>query len=118
MSFSGRASCAPIRSDRIALNIAAFQTDIEGAQQYEFVPTVGLQTTVSIDKVEVKGFDADFQAFLPGEFTLFGGYGFTDAEVADFVNAGLATGIVAQDIPETPPAPEPARGLFGIKRSR
>ena len=42
----------------------------------------------------------------------------SDAEVADFVNAGLATGIVAQDIPETPPAPEPARGLFGIKRSR
>ena len=42
----------------------------------------------------------------------------SDAEVADFVNAGLATGIVAQDIPEAPPAPEPARGLFGIKRNR
>lgn len=42
----------------------------------------------------------------------------SDAEVADFVNAGLVTGIVAQDIPEPPPATEPARGLFGIKRSR
>ena len=42
----------------------------------------------------------------------------TSAEVADFINAGLATGIVKQDIPEPPPAVEPSRGLFGIKRSR
>ena len=42
----------------------------------------------------------------------------TDAEVADFVNAGLVTGIVQQDIPEPPATQEPSRGLFGIKRSR
>lgn len=42
----------------------------------------------------------------------------SDAEVADFVNAGLVTGIVEQDIPEPPAAAEPSRGLFGIKRSR
>ena len=42
----------------------------------------------------------------------------SDAEVADFVNAGLVTGIVQQDIPETPASAEPARGLFGIKRGR
>lgn len=40
------------------------------------------------------------------------------AEVADFVNAGLATGIVQPVLPEPPAAPEPARGLFGIKRAR
>lgn len=38
-------------------------------------------------------------------------------EVADFINAGLATGIVQQDTPE-PPASEPSRGIFGIKRNR
>lgn len=70
--------------DRLSLNIAAYQTDIEGAQQYEFVPTVGLQTTVSINKVDVRGFDVDFEALLPGDFDVFGGYGYTDGEVEDF----------------------------------
>lgn len=41
----------------------------------------------------------------------------SEAEVADFVNAGLVTGIVQPDIP-APPAAEPARGLFGMKRGR
>lgn len=42
----------------------------------------------------------------------------TREEVADFVNAGLITGIVQQDIPEPPPSAEPSRGLFGMKRGR
>lgn len=42
----------------------------------------------------------------------------SDAEVADFVNAGLVTGIVQQDIPAPAPAAETSRGLFGMKRGR
>lgn len=43
----------------------------------------------------------------------------SDGEVADFVNAGLATAIVEQVLPEPPPSTEPARGgLFGLKRGR
>lgn len=43
----------------------------------------------------------------------------SDAEVADFVNAGLATGMVQQVLPEPPPSAEPARGgLFGRKTGR
>lgn len=41
----------------------------------------------------------------------------SDGEVADFVNAGLASGIVEQVLPEPAPVAEPPRGgLFGLKR--
>ena len=39
------------------------------------------------------------------------------AEVADFINAGLASGLTEQVLPEPPPVAEPPRsGLFGLKR--
>ncbi|MDO8862280.1 TonB-dependent receptor [Haliea sp. E1-2-M8] len=81
--------------NRLSINFAAFQTDIEGAQQYEFVPTVGLQTTVSIDEVEVRGFDLDFKAALPGQITVFGGYGYTDGEIKNFAANPIFNGNVA-----------------------
>jgi iron complex outermembrane receptor protein len=80
---------------RLTLNAAVFQTDIEGAQQFEFYPTVGLQTTISVDKVELKGFDFDFNALLPGEVRLFGGYGYIDGEVKRFAGNPAFNGNVA-----------------------
>jgi iron complex outermembrane receptor protein len=68
----------------LALNAAIFKTKISGAQQFEFYPTVGLQTTISIDRVELKGVDADFDASLPMGVRLFGGYGYTDGKVEAF----------------------------------
>lgn len=69
---------------RLALNLAAFTTDISGAQQFAFFPTVGLQTTVSIDKVRARGFDADFDYTFPFRLRVFGGYGYTDSIVKAF----------------------------------
>src|SRR3546814_706669 len=43
----------------LSINAAVFRTDIKGAQPFEFYPSVGLQTTFSIDKVELKGFDVE-----------------------------------------------------------
>src|SRR3546814_15545567 len=56
---------------RLAINGALFKTDIKGAQQFEFFPSVGLQTTVGIDKVKIQGFDLDFDAQLPFGLRLF-----------------------------------------------
>lgn len=70
--------------NRLSINAAVFHTEIEGAQQFEFYPTVGLQTVVSVDEVKLKGFDLDFDALLPGEIRLFGGYGYTDGEISRF----------------------------------
>lgn len=70
--------------DRLSINASIFYTEVEGAQQFEFFPTAGLQTVTSIDKVELKGFDIDFRALLPANIDLFGGYGVTDGEVKSF----------------------------------
>tara|TARA_R100001509_G_C4884367_1_gene221460 strand:+ start:4989 stop:7214 length:2226 start_codon:yes stop_codon:yes gene_type:complete len=86
---------ARLFDNRVALNIAVFQTEIEGAQQFEFYPTVGLQTTVSIDEVEIYGFDVDFDAALPTGTRLYGGYGYVDAEVSKFSGNPAFEGNVA-----------------------
>ncbi|MGE6694765.1 TonB-dependent receptor [Sphingobium limneticum] len=80
---------------RLSINAAVFKTDISGAQQFQFQPSAGLQTTISIDKVKLKGFDVDFDAMLPMGLHLFGGYGYTHGRVAQFAGNPLANGNVA-----------------------
>ncbi|MFA5493715.1 MAG: TonB-dependent receptor [Porticoccaceae bacterium] len=86
---------ARLFDNRLAINAAFFRTDIEGAQQFEFYPTVGLQTTVSIDEVELQGFDIDFDAQLPMGTRLYGGYGYVDGEVTKFAGNPVFSGNVA-----------------------
>jgi iron complex outermembrane receptor protein len=86
---------ARLFDNRLAINAAFFRTDIEGAQQFEFYPTVGLQTTVSIDEVELQGFDIDFDAQLPMGTRLYGGYGYVDGEVTKFAGNPGFSGNVA-----------------------
>lgn len=80
---------------RLALNLAAFQTDISGAQQFEFYPTVGLQTTISIDKVRVRGVDFDFNLNLDSGTHLYGGAGYIDGEIKQFDGNPAFVGNVA-----------------------
>lgn len=80
---------------RLAINAAVFKTDISGAQQFEFYPTVGLQTTIGIDKVKLKGFDIDFDLQLPTGTRLFGGYGYTHGRVSNFAGNPAFNGNVA-----------------------
>lgn len=69
----------------LGLNLAAFSTDVSGAQQFEFFPSAGLQTTTSIDKVRLRGFEMDFNWRVPGGPQIFGAYGLTDGKVKRFV---------------------------------
>lgn len=80
---------------RLSINAAVFKTDISGAQQFQFQPAAGLQTTISIDKVKLKGFDLDFDAQLPMGLRLFGGYGYTHGRVAAFAGNPASVGNVA-----------------------
>ena len=70
---------------KLAINAAAFTTDISGAEQFQFFPSAGLQTTISIDKVRSRGFEVDADWSLPFGLRIFGGYGYTDAKVKKFV---------------------------------
>jgi iron complex outermembrane receptor protein len=69
---------------RLAINAAAFSTDITGAAQFQFFPSVGLQTTISIDKVRSRGFEVDMDWTFPNGLRVFGGYGYVDAKVINF----------------------------------
>lgn len=69
---------------KLAINAAIFTTDISGAQQFQFFPSAGLQTTISIDKVRSRGFEFDADYTLPFGLRVFGGYGYTDATVKKF----------------------------------
>lgn len=80
---------------RLAINAAVFQTDIDGAQQFEFYPSVGLQTTISIDKVRLRGFDVDFDWQSPIGLRVFGGYGYTNGKVKNFAGNPAFNGNVA-----------------------
>lgn len=80
---------------RLSLNIAAFQTDITGAQQFEFYPTVGLQTTISIDKVRLRGIDADFNLNLPSGTNVYGGFGYVHGRIRQFAGNPGFVGNVA-----------------------
>src|SRR3546814_564867 len=93
----------------LAINGALFKTDIKGAQQFEFFPSVGLQTTVGIDKVKIQGFDLDFDAQLPFGLRLFGGYGYTDGEVSQFNGNPSFDGNVAPGSFKTTLRPEEQR---------
>lgn len=68
----------------LSLNLAAFSTKVSGAQQFEFFPSAGLQTTTSIDRVRLRGFEVDFNWRIPGGPQLFGAYGYTDGKVTAF----------------------------------
>lgn len=68
----------------LSLNLAAFTTNVSGAQQFEFFPSAGLQTTTSIDKVRLRGFEVDFNWRIPGGPQIFGAYGYTDGKVRAF----------------------------------
>jgi iron complex outermembrane receptor protein len=79
----------------LSFDIAGFKTDVSGAEQFAFFPSAGLQTVVSIDKVELKGVDLDFDALLPGDIRLYGGYGYTDGTVKKFAGNPAYDGNVA-----------------------
>ncbi|MCW1383774.1 TonB-dependent receptor [Novosphingobium sp. KCTC 2891] len=69
----------------LSFNAAVFTTDVKNAQQFEFFPSAGLQTTTGIDKVKLRGFEFDFTLQIPnGGPKLFGGYGYTDGKVKAF----------------------------------
>jgi iron complex outermembrane receptor protein len=70
---------------QLSLNAAVFTTSISNAPQFQFFPSVGLQTTISIDKVRARGFEFDGNWRFSNGLNIFAGYGYTDAKVTQFL---------------------------------
>jgi len=80
-----------------ALNFsgAAFQTKVDGAQQFTYFPATALQTVISIDKVKLKGFDLSAEYTSPIKTNLSVSFGYVDGKVEAFAGNPATVGNVA-----------------------
>ena len=87
--------------DRLRLNAAVFQNDIDDNQFFEFFagPFGLMRVVTTIDKAEVSGFEADFTWQATDMLRLFGGIGLLDSEIKENVNRPLSVG---NDLPQAP----------------
>jgi iron complex outermembrane receptor protein len=79
----------------LVLSGALWKTDVTGAQQFQFFPSTGLQTTISIDKVKLKGFDGGIDWTSPIKTLVSVGLGYVDGKVAAFAGNPADVGNVA-----------------------
>ncbi|MBI1251000.1 MAG: TonB-dependent receptor plug domain-containing protein [Alphaproteobacteria bacterium] len=88
-----------ILDGRLAVNAAAFSTQVENAHFFQFFP-FSLSRVISIvQENEITGAEFDFQARLTDYLTVFGGAGILDSEITE--NNELP-GTVGNNFPFTP----------------
>ncbi len=87
--------------NRLRLNAAVFDTQIDDNQFFEFFagPFGLMRVVTTIDKAEVRGFEADFNWQLAEHFRLYGGLGLMDSEIKENINRPLSVG---NDLPQAP----------------
>jgi len=87
--------------NRLKLNAAVFNTDVEDSQFFEFFagPFGILRVVTTIDETQISGFEADFDWQATDNFSLFGGIGLLDSEIERNVNRPLSVG---NDVPQAP----------------
>ncbi|MFA7587341.1 MAG: TonB-dependent receptor, partial [Novosphingobium sp.] len=86
---------AKLQFGELRLNGAAFKTKVKGAQQFAFFPTTGLQTVVSIDEVDLKGFDLGLDWTSPIDTGVTIGVGYVDGKITKFAGNPGNVGNVA-----------------------
>lgn len=80
------------------LNIAAFASESEGFQFFFVDASTVSQIISNLDKVDLRGFDADFRYRVSESFTLSGGVGYTDSEIRSIGNAQLESYLTASGV--------------------
>ena len=87
--------------NRLRLNAAVFQTDIDNNQFFEFFagPFGLLRSVTTIDELYIRGFEADFSLAATEGITLYGGIGLLDSEIEKNKNRPLSEG---NDVPQAP----------------
>ena len=85
----------------LRINAAVFDTNVEDNQFFEFFagPFGLLRAVTTIDELEIRGLELDFNYEITGGLTVFGGLGFIDSEIIENRNRPLSVG---NDAPQTP----------------
>ena len=94
--------------DRLVLNIAAFFAEYDNFQANNFLIINGALTTnlTNAGSIETQGLEVDFIAQPMDNWTLSGGFAYTDAEVSEFNPNPLTGAPNAQNGTKLPLAPE------------
>lgn len=90
-----------LMDNRLRLNAAVFNTDVEDNQFFEFFagPFGLLRVVTTIDETTIQGFEADFNFLATENFSVFGGVGFLNSEIDKNLNRPLSVG---NDVPQAP----------------
>ena len=79
-------------------NIAAFASESDGFQFFFVDASTVSQIISNLDKVDMRGFDADVQYRLSDQITVTGGVGYTDSEIKSIGNAQLESYLTASGV--------------------
>ena len=87
---------------RLRVNVAAFKTEVEDNQFFEFFagPFGLMRVVTTIDELEIQGFEMDFNAVVTENLSLFGGAGFLDSEIIQNDHRPLSEGNEAPQAPD------------------
>jgi iron complex outermembrane receptor protein len=93
-----------LANGRVSINGAAFFTQVQNAQQFEFFPTGGIQAISQIAETEIWGAELDINARVTDTLTLFAGAGFIEDEITDIDSQDPAdrADIIGNRIPFVP----------------
>ncbi len=88
--------------NRLRVNAAVFDTTVEDSQFFEFFagPFGLMRVVTTIDELNIRGFEADFNAVVTENLSLFGGVGLIDSEIKENVNRPLSVGNEAPQAPD------------------
>ncbi|TQV82668.1 TonB-dependent receptor [Exilibacterium tricleocarpae] len=87
---------------RLRINAAVFQTEVEDNQFFEFFagPFGLLRAVTTIDELEIRGFEMDFNIVATEYLSLFGGFGILDSEIVENRNRPASEGNNAPQAPK------------------
>lgn len=87
--------------NRLKFNAAIFSTDVDDNQFFEFFagPFGLLRVVTTIEEIQIRGIEADFNFAANDYLTVFGGIGLLDSEIKENRNRPLSVG---NDVPQAP----------------
>jgi iron complex outermembrane receptor protein len=93
---------AQLLDNRLAFNGAIYQTDVEDMQYFNFFagPFGLLRVVTNLDEVSIQGFELDFRWIATENFSIFGGYGYTDGEIDRYDGRPYTAGNEIPYVPE------------------